>query len=322
MKKLFKNSFFSFFKNKLAIALLMIIVFLTTMTFTLFNSATHAFKRSYDEVMTEGNRHDYTIKEMYAAPGDVIFTKPQPVAGEKVSNSEFSIKTGASNVKTINGKEYVLFEAQAYFEGDLFNGNVHVPINNPSNIVIGMTLDDITNFKKNGTQLDASLINVDVDFGAGPMPIPATSIASVDSTATIAAKLPIKPSEPMMGISSFPVHVDANPFDFKVNLLVQDASEFNTIFNKAVNDGTTLVQTEAQTYSFTLERNAKAFSDENKDAYYNIAHAEPEKYTFKFTLPTTFDPAVGNFDDPNLKFKIVQQTANETITDNFATLKE
>lgn len=123
MKNLFKNSFFSFFKNKLAMSLLIIIVFLTTACFTVFNSATQAFKRSYNQVMTQGNRHEYTIKELYNIDGDVTFTDPQIVPNGQVTQDEYKVNNPKSTtaIKTIGGNEYFLIEVAA--DNKIFAGS-------------------------------------------------------------------------------------------------------------------------------------------------------------------------------------------------------
>lgn len=118
MKNLFKNSFFSFLKNKVAIFLLLFIIFATSLTFTMFNSATSAFSRSYNQVMNEGNRHEYTIKEFYSIDGDVVFQEP---------------------TKAENG----IFHWDVYGQPILQNNSSYISFNGEDHILIDLNFDDV-----------------------------------------------------------------------------------------------------------------------------------------------------------------------------------
>lgn len=136
MKHLFKNSFFSFLKNKTGVFLLMFIVFLTSASFTMFNSANDSFKRSYDSVMENGQRHDYTIKELYDLSGQANFKAPEKVTGanSNYDKVEVTTKTGVTSalpaqgdagMVTKDGIDYFVFIGQST---DVWNGNIPVLI--------------------------------------------------------------------------------------------------------------------------------------------------------------------------------------------------
>ncbi|TCG10875.1 ABC transporter permease [Mycoplasma marinum] len=69
MRKLFKNSFKSFLSSKLAMILLSLTIFLSIAVFTMLSSTSWAFDASYNQVVKNGQLHDFTINEKYTIQG-------------------------------------------------------------------------------------------------------------------------------------------------------------------------------------------------------------------------------------------------------------
>lgn len=125
MKNLLKNSFFSFFKNRVAIFLLVTIVFVTSSTYTMFQSASNSFDKSYKSLMENGQRHDYTIKELYNLEGNLDFKNPVKkdlVYGKTVISNdqkfvnEIDNKKSSALINEIDNHKYLAFPVQIKHE--------------------------------------------------------------------------------------------------------------------------------------------------------------------------------------------------------------
>ena len=93
-KKLWKSTLKSFFKNKLSVILLAIIIFISSSTFTLLENTSHSFQSSYNQVVSSGNLHDFTVKEKYSNAGNLALD----VNAIDKHKSEF--------IPNINSKQY------------------------------------------------------------------------------------------------------------------------------------------------------------------------------------------------------------------------
>lgn len=152
MKFLFKNSFFSFLKNKVAVFLLMFIVFLTSASFTMFNSANGSFKRSYESVMKNGNRHDYTVKELYNLSGNIDFTTPTKKGAiyqlDELTPIPGATTTPAANklgVANYEGKDYLVLNIDTANEyGFPFNGYIFIDPSKISDFISGSSIPGFT----------------------------------------------------------------------------------------------------------------------------------------------------------------------------------
>ncbi|MCR8613017.1 MAG: ABC transporter permease [Mycoplasma sp.] len=70
-KKLNKSTFRSFFKNKVGMILLGIIIFITAGVFTLMQSTSQSFSRSYNHEVQTGKLHDFIVNERYSTDGSL-----------------------------------------------------------------------------------------------------------------------------------------------------------------------------------------------------------------------------------------------------------
>lgn len=88
-KHLWKSTLKSFFKNKVGILLLSIIVFMTSGMFTLLETTSHSFQTSYNNVISQGKLHDFTVKEKYSYSGDVTYdAAPTPMSKKTNINAD------------------------------------------------------------------------------------------------------------------------------------------------------------------------------------------------------------------------------------------
>jgi choline-glycine betaine transporter len=69
MKLLFKQAIKSLFSNKIFASIMMIIVFVSGATYTLFESTNKSFQNSYNNLVNNGNLHDAIIKQKYQVRG-------------------------------------------------------------------------------------------------------------------------------------------------------------------------------------------------------------------------------------------------------------
>ena len=112
MKKLLKSTFKSIFSNKVVVILLALVVFVTSSTYTLIQSTSSEFAKSYDHVVTKGNIHDFTIKEKFSTNGEI------PIKAEEASTGKSLITADATKNyvwETTVGKEiknYVIIPAE------------------------------------------------------------------------------------------------------------------------------------------------------------------------------------------------------------------
>ncbi|NQZ65640.1 MAG: ABC transporter permease [Mycoplasmatales bacterium] len=100
-RHLWKSTFKSFFKNKVGIILLTLIIFLTATVFTLLQSTSNSFSSSYSNVVKKGNLHDFTVKEKYSNSGDLIadITTSQK-RQEEIFNNQNASEIYGENTKT------------------------------------------------------------------------------------------------------------------------------------------------------------------------------------------------------------------------------
>lgn len=69
MKQLIKKAFKTIFSNKVFSLILMVIITISSLTYTLLQSSANAFQNSYNQLMFEGNLHDAIIKERFINEG-------------------------------------------------------------------------------------------------------------------------------------------------------------------------------------------------------------------------------------------------------------
>lgn len=104
---LLKRAFKSLFKNKLFVILMSLLVFITSGTYTTLESVSSSFKESYDQVVKNGNLHDYVMKENFQLSGQDQIDLSQIVAitydanGNEVETSLLADPNDPTNVKSI-----------------------------------------------------------------------------------------------------------------------------------------------------------------------------------------------------------------------------
>ena len=84
MKLLFKQAIKSLFANKIFTSIMILIVFISGATYTLFQSTSNSFNASYNKVIENGNLHDAIVKENYSISGTFnlsYITPTTPVEG-------------------------------------------------------------------------------------------------------------------------------------------------------------------------------------------------------------------------------------------------
>lgn len=69
MKLLFKQAMKSLFSNKIFASIMILIVFISGATYTLFESTSKSFEASYNKLTQNGNLHDAIIKQKYSVQG-------------------------------------------------------------------------------------------------------------------------------------------------------------------------------------------------------------------------------------------------------------
>ncbi len=77
MKLLIKQAFNIIFSSKIFSFILMGIIFISSLTYTLLQSSTNAFQNSYNNLIDNGQLHDFVAKELYNNEGyfDLIYKK-------------------------------------------------------------------------------------------------------------------------------------------------------------------------------------------------------------------------------------------------------
>ena len=83
MKKLLKNAFFTFSRSRITMFFLALLMFLSTMTFTILSSSASALGNSYANVANNGRLHDFTVKQKYSINGNVQLKTPFVFEDEK-----------------------------------------------------------------------------------------------------------------------------------------------------------------------------------------------------------------------------------------------
>ena len=103
-KKINKAGFKSFFKHKLAVILLGIVVLFSAATFTILDSTRSNFSASYNKAVDEGHLHQYTAKEIYDVQNKKIAFKTEadpttvrPVKKLDFHDSPFTFSDGNKN---------------------------------------------------------------------------------------------------------------------------------------------------------------------------------------------------------------------------------
>ncbi len=118
MRKLFKNSFKSFLSSKLAMILLSLTVFMSIAVFTMLSSTSWAFDSSYNQVISTGKLHDFTVNEKYTIDGKdgihAVVGKVETTYELKDStkNKTFDIDKDKKEVYTTNTKFRNLFKIE------------------------------------------------------------------------------------------------------------------------------------------------------------------------------------------------------------------
>lgn len=97
MKKLIKNFFNTFLGNKIAMIVLIFIIFISSTIYTILDSTSNSFTQSYNDVVETGSLHNFTIKEKYDITGNVDF-KPTKAKHEIYTNL---------NLNTLKQSKYV-----------------------------------------------------------------------------------------------------------------------------------------------------------------------------------------------------------------------
>ena len=114
-KKINKAGFKSFFKHKLAVILLGIVVLFSAATFTILDSTRSNFSASYNKAVDEGHLHQYTAKEIYDVQNKKIAFKTEAdpntiriVKKLDFNDSPFTFRDGDGNwmVMHTTGKKY------------------------------------------------------------------------------------------------------------------------------------------------------------------------------------------------------------------------
>lgn len=74
MKLLIKQCFKTLFTSKIFSLILMVIIFISSLTYTFLQTSTNAFRKSYDALIHQGQLHDLVVKEFYKNDGDFQLT--------------------------------------------------------------------------------------------------------------------------------------------------------------------------------------------------------------------------------------------------------
>lgn len=104
---LLKRAFKSLFKNKLFVILMSLLVLITSGTYTTLESVSSSFKESYDQVVKNGNLHDYVMKENFQLSGqDQIdmaetFVITHDINGNEVETSLLADPNDPTNVSIV-----------------------------------------------------------------------------------------------------------------------------------------------------------------------------------------------------------------------------
>lgn len=108
MKLLIKQCFKTIFCNKIFSLILMIIIFISSLTYTLLQSSTNAFQESYNNLVHNGNLHDLVAKQLYNNNGHLSL--------EVVKNNEKSQSQATNQYFIQVKKDGASGDYSTYFE--------------------------------------------------------------------------------------------------------------------------------------------------------------------------------------------------------------
>ena len=109
MRLLFKQAIKSLFANKIFTSIMILIVFISGGTYTLFQSTSNSFNASYNKVIKNGNLHDAIVKENYSISGTFQLTYETPTTPVKgIYTTDITAKySGTADVKTNDYWKYI-----------------------------------------------------------------------------------------------------------------------------------------------------------------------------------------------------------------------
>lgn len=119
MKLLIKQAFKTLFSSKIFSLLLMVIIFISSLTYTFLQTSTNAFRSSYDSLIQQGQLHDVIVKESYKNQGDFklkISTEDKETKNQETGKNERKTHYYVEVIR--DGKDAPTGDYKTYFDNN------------------------------------------------------------------------------------------------------------------------------------------------------------------------------------------------------------